>query len=250
MKILVGVKRVVDFKVKIRVKADGSGIETDQIKMSMNPFDEIALEEAIRIKEKGLASEVIVVSIGLEPCREILLNALAMGADRALLIKTDQAQEPIHVAHLLKVLIEKESPTLVILGKQAIDDDCNQAGQTLAALLDWGQGTFVSKCDIEGDQLRIAREVDTGLETLLLQLPAVITADLRLNKPRYLTLPNIMKAKNRPLTILTPEELGVTLTPHLTMLKIESPPQRAPGIKINNINELLNLLKQKDKVLA
>lgn len=249
MKILVGVKRVIDFNIKVRVKADGSGVETERVKMSMNPFDEIAVEEAIRLKDKGLAKEVIVVSIGNEACRETLSSALAMGADRGILIKTDQAQEPLHIAHLLKAMVEIESPTLVILGKQAIDDDCNQTGQMLAALLDWSQGTFVSQCVIENEQARVTREVDGGLETITIRLPAVITTDLRLNKPRYITLPNIMKAKSKPLKMMTPEELGVSLTPHLKTLKVERPPERSAGIKVNDINELLNLLKQKDKIL-
>ncbi|CAN7947788.1 unnamed protein product, partial [Ixodes hexagonus] len=199
VKILVGVKRVIDFNVKVRVKNDGSGIETDHLKMSMNPFDEIAVEEAIRLKDQGLAKEVIAVSIGVDACRETLSTALAMGADRAILIKTGKFTEPLHVAHLLKAIVEIESPTLVILGKQAIDDDCNQTGQMLAGLLDWSQGIFASKCIIQGNQAQVTREVDGGLETIAIQLPAVITTDLRLNKPRYATLPNIMKAKSKPL---------------------------------------------------
>ena len=249
MKILVAVKQVIDFTATVRIKVDGSGIETDQVKMSMNPFDEIALEEAIQIREKGFAKQVIVVSIGSDVCLEILLNALAMGADQAILIKANAIQEPIHVANLLKALVIRVLPQLVLLGKQAIDDDCNQTGQMLASLLDWPQGTFVSKCVIEGDYIRVTREIDSGCEILRLQLPAVITSDLRLNKPRHLTLPNIMRAKSKPLTVLTSEELGVSFIPHLTTLKVDGIPKKLPGIKVKNIRELLTLLKQKDKAL-
>ncbi|MFW0078996.1 MAG: electron transfer flavoprotein subunit beta/FixA family protein [Coxiella endosymbiont of Haemaphysalis qinghaiensis] len=249
MKVLVAVKRIIDSAVKIRVKADGSGIETDQVRMIMNPFDEIAVEEAVRLKDKGLAEEVIVVSISSASSQEILRSALAMGADQAIFITTDQPTEPLQVAHLLKAVIERESPRLVILGKQAIDDDCNQTGQMLAALLDWPQGTFVSECIIEEGRVRVTREIDEGLETISLRLPAVITTDLRLNTPRYATLRNIMKAKSKPLKTLTPEELQVSLCTHLKILKVECPPEKSGGVKINNIKELLNILKEKHKVL-
>ncbi|MFW0094431.1 MAG: electron transfer flavoprotein subunit beta/FixA family protein [Coxiella endosymbiont of Haemaphysalis qinghaiensis] len=249
MKVLVAVKRIIDSAVKIRVKPDGSGIETDQVRMIMNPFDEIAVEEAVRLKDKGLAEEVIVVSISSESSQEILRSALAMGADQAIFITTDQPTEPLQVAHLLKAVIERESPRLVILGKQAIDDDCNQTGQMLAALLDWPQGTFVSECIIEEGRVRVTREIDEGLETISLRLPAVITTDLRLNTPRYTTLHNIMKAKSKPLKTLTPEELQVSLYTHLKILKVERPPEKNGGVKISNIKELLNILKEKHKVL-
>ncbi len=250
MKVLVPVKRVVDFNVKVRVKPDGSGVETSNVKMSMNPFDEIAVEEAIRLKEKGIATEITVISMGGDACQETLRIALAMGADRAILVKTDQPLEPLHVAKLLKALFEKENPGLVILGKQAIDNDCNQTGQMLAGLLNWAQGTFASKLEIENGSARVTREVDGGLETLSIKLPAVITTDLRLNEPRYISLPNIMKAKAKPLDIVSLESLGVTLKGHLETLDVVAPPGRSMGIKVRNINELLKLLKEKDKVLA
>ncbi|WP_423062450.1 electron transfer flavoprotein subunit beta/FixA family protein [Candidiatus Paracoxiella cheracis] len=250
MKVLVPVKRVVDFNVKVRVKPDGSGVETSNVKMSMNPFDEIAVEEAIRLKEKGIATEITVISMGGDACQETLRIALAMGADRAILVKTDQPLEPLHVAKLLKALVEKENPGLVILGKQAIDNDCNQTGQMLAGLLNWAQGTFASKLEIENGSARVTREVDGGLETLSIKLPAVITTDLRLNEPRYISLPNIMKAKAKPLDIVSLESLGVTLKGHLETLDVVAPPGRSMGIKVRNINELLKLLKEKDKVLA
>lgn len=241
---------MVDYKVKIRVKSDGSGVDTDHVKMSLNPFDEIAVEEAIRLKEQKIATEIIVVSMGGDLCQETLRHALALGADRAILVKTEFELEPLHVAKLLKVIVDKESPELVILGKQAIDDDCNQTGQMLAGLLNWSQGTFVSKLKIKNLHAQVTREVDGGLETLKLKLPAVITTDLRLNEPRYTSLPNIMKAKTKPLTIMRPEEMEVKLQPHLKTLEVQSPPRREAGIKINNIKELLSILKEKNKVIA
>jgi len=249
MKVLVAVKRVVDFNVKVRVKPDGSGVETRHVKMSMNPFDEIAVEEAIRLKEKNIASEVSVISIGNESCQETLRAALAMGADRAILIKTNQPLEPLHVAKILKALVDKEKPELVILGKQAIDDDCNQTGQMLAALLNWPQGTFASKLEIENNSAQVTREVDGGLETLSIRLPAVATTDLRLNEPRYTSLPNIMKAKMKPLEELLLEDLNIQLKEHVATLSVSSPKEREPGIKINTIEELFKILKEKDKVL-
>ena len=248
LKILVAIKRVIDFNVKVRVKPDGSGVETHHVNMSMNPFDEIAVEEAIRLKEKGIAREIIVISIGKEDCQETLRSALALGADQAILIRTDRAIEPIHVAKILKSLIEREKPTLVLLGKQAIDDDCNQTGQMLAALLGWAQGTFTSRLDIQNSMATVVREVDNGLQTLSLKLPAVITTDLRLNEPRYTTLPNIMKAKTKPLQVIPLETLSLTLQQHLISLKIEAHPERKSGIKVKNINELIILLKEKHKV--
>ncbi len=250
MKILVAVKRVVDFNVKIRVKLDGSGVETDHVKMSMNPFDEIALEEAVRLKEKGIADEVVVVTVGPTACQETLRQAFAQGADRAILVNTEQALEPIRVAQILKVMVEKEAPTLVLLGKQAIDDDCNQTGQMLAALLDWPQATFASKLNIHDQSAEVTREVDGGLETIAITLPAVITTDLRLNVPRYASLPNIMKAKTKPINTLTLDELGLSLPPHQTVIKVEAPSARSAGEKVSNIKELLDILKSKRKVLA
>ena len=249
MKVLVAVKQVIDSTVKIRVKPDGSGIETDQVRMAMNPFDEIAVEEAVRLKDKGVAQEVIVVSVDSASCQETLRSALAMGADQAIIITTGKPTEPLQVAHLLKAVVERESPELVILGKQAIDDDCNQTGQMLAALLDWPQGTFVSECVIEGGRARVTREVDGGIETISLRLPAVITTDLRLNTPRCTTLHNIMKAKSKPLKTFTPEELKVSLSAHLKILKVERLPEKVDCIKINNIKELLSILKERHKVL-
>ena len=221
MKILVAVKRVVDFNVKVRVRADGSGVETANVKMSMNPFDEIAVEEAVRLKEAGTATEIVAVSCGPQACQETLRTALALGADRAVLIETDAELQPLAVAKLLRVIAQKENPKLVILGKQAIDDDCNQTGQMLAALLGWPQATFASKLKIEGDKAAVTREVDGGLETISINLPAVMTTDLRLNEPRYVTLPNIMKAKKKTLEVLKPDALGVDVTPRLKTLKVE-----------------------------
>ncbi len=243
MKVLVPVKRVVDYNVKIRVKADGSGVELANVKMSMNPFDEIAVEEAIRLKEKGKATEIVAVSIGPQQAQETLRTALAMGADRAILVKTDVNCEPLAVAKLLKAVVEKESPQLVILGKQAIDDDSNQTGQMLAALLGWPQGTFAFKVEMGEGSLDVTREVDGGLQTVALQLPAIVTTDLRLNEPRYASLPNIMKAKKKPLDELNPEGLGVDVTPKLTVLKTAEPPGRSAGVKVSSPAELVQKLK-------
>lgn len=252
MKILVAVKRVIDFNVKVRIKSDNSGVETANVKMSMNPFDEIALEEAIRLKEAGIASEIVAVSIGTIQSQETLRSALALGADRAILIQTDLTLEPISVAKILKTIVEQESPQLVILGKQAIDDDCNQTGQMLAALLNWPQGTFASKVKIENNQAEITREIDGGLETILLNLsetPAVLTTDLRLNQPRYASLPNIMKAKQKPLTTIPLEELPCEIKSHLKIIKLETPPTRKAGIKVSSAVELIDKLKNEAKVI-
>jgi electron transfer flavoprotein beta subunit len=249
MKILVPVKRVVDYNVKIRVKPDGSGVDTANVKMSMNPFDEIAVEEAIRLKEAGVASEVIVVSCGVAQCQETLRAAMAMGADRGILVQTDVELQPLAVAKLLKAVVEKEQPGLVIAGKQAIDDDANQTGQMLAALLGWPQATFASKVEIADGRARVTREVDGGLETLELPLPAVITTDLRLNEPRFATLPNIMKAKKKPIDTLTPEALGVDVTPRLVTLKVEEPPKRKAGVMVGSVDELIEKLRNEAKVI-
>lgn len=249
MKILVPIKRVPDFNVKLRVKADFSGVETNNVKMSMNPFDEIAIEEAVRLKEANLANEIVAVSIGPEASQETLRTALAMGADRAILIQTETILEPLAVAKVLKALVEKEQPNLVIMGKQAIDDDCNQTGQMLAGLLHWPQGTFVSKVTIKNDGVEVIREVDGGLETLSLKLPAVITTDLRLNQPRYITLPNIMKAKQKPLEKIPVENFNINLTPRVILKKTEPPPARKQGIKVSNVKELIDKLKNEAKVL-
>ena len=243
MKVLVPVKRVVDYNVKIRVKADGSGVELANVKMSMNPFDEIAVEEAIRLKEKGTVSEIVAVSIGPQQAQETLRTALAMGADRAILVKTDVNCEPLAVAKLLKAVVEKESPELVILGKQAIDDDSNQTGQMLGALLGWPQGTFAYKIEPGEGSLDVTREVDGGLQTVSLRLPAIVTTDLRLNEPRYASLPNIMKAKKKPLEELAPDALGVDVTPRLTVLKTAEPPGRSAGVKVASAAELVQKLK-------
>ncbi len=243
MKILVAVKRVIDFNVKPRVKADGSGVDLANVKMSMNPFDEIAVEEAIRLKEKGVAEEVVAVSIGPAKAQETLRTALAMGADRAILIQTDDEVEPLAVAKLLARLAEEEQPGLFILGKQAIDDDSNQTGQMLAALLNWPQGTFASRVEIDGDKVNVTREVDGGLETVRLNLPAVITTDLRLNEPRYASLPNIMKAKSKPLATKAPADYGVDTAPRLTLLKVAEPPRRQAGVKVADVDELIGKLK-------
>ncbi len=247
-KILVAVKRVIDFNVKVRVKADQTGVEMDHVKMSMNPFDEIAVEEAMRLKEKGIVNEVIVVSIGSSVSRETLRSALALGADRAILVSTDEALIPVQVAKILKVIVEKEKPMLVFLGKQAIDDDCNQTGQMLAALLGWPQGTYASKLQIAGQHAEVVREVDGGLETIRLSLPAVITTDLRLNIPRYASLPNIMKAKSKALETIVLSDLSIDLKSHQTVLKITPPPGRQSGRKVNDISEILSLLKLEKKV--
>ncbi|QEL25348.1 electron transfer flavoprotein subunit beta/FixA family protein [Bosea sp. F3-2] len=243
MKLLVPVKRVVDYNVKIRVKADGSGVELANVKMSMNPFDEIAVEEALRLKEAGKASEVIVVSIGPAQAAETIRTGLAMGADRGILVKVDGVVEPLAVAKLLKKVVEQENPGLVILGKQAIDDDCNQTGQMLAALLGWAQGTFASKVELGADSVDVTREVDGGLQTVSLKLPAIVTTDLRLNEPRYASLPNIMKAKKKPLDETTAEALGVDVAPRLKVLKTAEPAGRSAGIKVANAAELVSKLK-------
>jgi electron transfer flavoprotein beta subunit len=250
MKILVAVKRVVDFNVKVRVKADGSGVETANVKMSMNPFDEIAVEEALRLKEAGTATEVVAVSCGVQACQETLRTALALGADRAILVETDVELQPLAVAKLLRAIAQKESPKLVILGKQAIDDDCNQTGQMLAALLGWPQATFASKLRIEGEKASVTREVDGGLETISIRLPAVVTTDLRLNEPRYVTLPNIMKAKKKPLEVVKPDALGVDVAPRLATLKVEEPAKRKAGVKVPDAKTLVQKLRNEAKVIA
>ena len=249
MKILVPIKRVVDFTVKVRVKPDGSGVDLDNVKMSMNPFDEIAVEEAIRLKERGVAAEAVAVSLGSTACQETLRTALAMGADRAILVETDAELQPLAIAKLLRQIVLKEEPQLVILGKQAIDDDSNQTGQMLAALLNWPQGTFASKLEIGGGKATVTREIDGGLETLELPLPAVITTDLRLNEPRYTTLPNIIKAKKRPLDILTVADLQADVSPRLKTLKVEAPRPRKAGIKVNSVEELITKLREEAKVI-
>jgi len=249
MKILVPVKRVVDFNVKVRVKSDGTGVDLANVKMSMNPFDEIAVEEAVRLKEKGAATEVIAVSCGVQQCQETLRTAMAIGADRAILVSTDAELQPLAVAKLLKALIDKEQPGLVILGKQAIDDDCNQTGQMLAALADLSQATFASKVEIADGAAQVTREVDGGLETLKITLPAIITTDLRLNEPRYVTLPNIMKAKKKTMDILKPEDLGVDIKAHLKTLKVSEPPKRSAGIKVPDVATLVAKLKNEAKVI-
>ncbi len=244
MKVLVPVKRVVDYNVKIRVKSDGSGVELANVKMSMNPFDEIAIEEAIRLKEKGQVTEIVAVSIGPAKAQETIRTALAMGADRGILVETgDDAVEPLAVAKLLKALVDAEKPSLVILGKQAIDDDCNQTGQMLAALTGWSQGTFASKITISGESLSVTREVDGGLETIALTMPAIVTTDLRLNEPRYASLPNIMKAKKKPLDVKKPADLGVDVKPRLAVLKTTEPPGRKGGVKVSSPAELVAKLK-------
>ena len=249
MKILVAVKRVVDYNVKIRVKSDQSGVDTANVKMSMNPFDEIAVEEAIRLKEAGIASEIVVFSAGSQQCQETLRTALAIGADRAILVETDIDLQPLAVAKLLQAVCAKEQPQLIILGKQAIDDDSNQTGQMLAALMDLPQATFASKVALVDGILRVTREVDGGLETISMGLPAVITTDLRLNEPRYVTLPNIMKAKKKELEIIKPEALGVDVTPHLKTIKVEEPPKRTAGILVADVAALVDKLKNEAKVI-
>jgi len=243
MKLLVPVKRVIDYNVKPRVKGDGSGVDLSNVKMSMNPFDEIAVEEAIRLKEQGVASEIVAVSIGPAKAQETLRTALAMGADRAILIETDAGVEPLGVAKLLAKVVAEEEPGLIILGKQAIDDDANQTGQMLAALLGWGQGTFASKVEVASESVNVTREVDGGLETVKLPLPAIITTDLRLNEPRYASLPNIMKAKSKPLAQKKPEDYGVDITARLTTLKVSEPPARQAGVKVADVDELVAKLK-------
>ncbi|MDY0035697.1 MAG: electron transfer flavoprotein subunit beta/FixA family protein [Zoogloea oleivorans] len=249
MKILVPIKRVVDYNVKIRVKADQSGVELANVKMAMNPFDEIAVEEAVRLKEAGKATEVVAVSAGVTQCQETLRTAMAIGADRGILVETDADLQPLAVAKLLKAIVDKEQPKLVILGKQAIDDDANQTGQMLAALLGWPQATFASKVEIGAESITVTREIDGGLETLALPLPAVITTDLRLNEPRYATLPNIMKAKKKPLDTLQPIDLGVDVTPRLTTLKVVEPARRSAGVTVADVAQLVEKLKNEAKVL-
>ena len=249
MKVLVAVKRVVDFNVKVRVKTDGTGVETANVKMSMNPFDEIAVEEAVRLKEAGTATEIIAISVGSTQCQETLRTALAIGADRAILVDTAVETQPLAVAKILKAVVAREQPVLVIMGKQAIDDDSNQTGQMLAALLNWSQATFASKVKVSGNALEVTREVDGGLETLSVNLPAVVTTDLRLNEPRYVTLPNIMKAKKKPFETLTPDALGVDVAPRLKTLKVQEPPKRSAGQVVKNVAELVQKLKNEAKVI-
>jgi electron transfer flavoprotein beta subunit len=249
MKVLVAVKRVVDYNVKVRVKSDNTGVDIANVKMSMNPFDEIAIEEAVRLKEKGLVTEIIAVSCGVTQCQETLRTAMAIGADRAILVETTEELQPLAVAKLLKALVDKEQPGLILLGKQAIDDDCNQTGQMLAALADLPQATFASKVVVADGKASVTREVDGGLETLSISLPAVITADLRLNEPRYVTLPNIMKAKKKQLEIFKPEDLGVDVTPRLKTLRVSEPPKRSAGIKVPDVATLVDKLKNEAKVI-
>jgi len=249
LKVLVPVKRVIDYNVKVRVKSDGSGVDLANVKMAMNPFDEIAVEEAVRLKEAGIATEVIAVSCGVAACQETLRNAMALGADRAILVDTDVELQPLAVAKLLKALVAKEAPQLVILGKQAIDDDANQTGQMLAALLGWPQATFASKVVIADGKATVTREIDGGLETLELQLPAVVTTDLRLNEPRYATLPNIMKAKKKPLDTVKPADLGVDVAPRLATLKVVEPAKRQAGVRVADIAQLIDKLKNEAKVI-
>jgi electron transfer flavoprotein beta subunit len=249
MKVLVPVKRVVDYNVKVRVKADGTGVETANVKMSMNPFDEIAVEEAVRLKEKGVATEIVAISAGPSAAQEQIRTALAMGADRGILVEHDGALEPLAVAKILKAIVDKEGPQLVILGKQAIDDDMSATGQMLAALLGWGQGTFASKVEKDGESLKVTREVDGGLETVSLKLPAIVTTDLRLNEPRYASLPNIMKARKKPIETVKPADLGVDVAPRLTVLKVEEPAKRQAGTKVASVQELVEKLRTEAKVI-
>ncbi len=249
MKVLVSVKRVVDFNVKVRVKADGTGVDTANVKFSMNPFDEIAVEEALRLKEAGKATEVIAVSLGVAQCQETIRTALAMGADRGIHVQTDEELQPLAVAKLLKAVAAKEQPGLIIVGKQAIDDDSNQTGQMLAALLGWPQGTFASKLTLKDGRVEVIREIDGGLETVDLALPALITTDLRLNEPRYASLPNIMKARKKPIETVTPADLGVDAKPRLITVKVEDPPKRKAGVKVKTVAELVDKLKNEAKVI-
>jgi electron transfer flavoprotein beta subunit len=249
MKVLVPVKRVVDYNVKVRVKSDGTGVDIANVKMSMNPFDEIAVEEAVRLKEKGVATEVIAVSCGVTQCQETLRTAMAIGADRAILVECADELQPLAVAKLLKAIVDKEQPALVILGKQAIDDDCNQTGQMLAALAGLPQATFASKLEVVEGKAQVTREVDGGLETVSLTLPAVVTTDLRLNEPRYVTLPNIMKAKKKPLDVFKPADLGVDVTPRIKTLKVSEPPKRGAGVKVPDVAALVDKLKNEAKVV-
>jgi len=249
MKVLVPVKRVVDYNVKVRVKSDGTGVDIANVKMSMNPFDEIAVEEAVRLKEKGIVTEIVAVSCGVAQCQETLRTAMAIGADRAILVETDVELQPLAVAKLLKALVDKEQPSMVILGKQAIDDDCNQTGQMLAALAELPQATFASKVEVADGKATVTREVDGGLETVALSLPAIITTDLRLNEPRYVTLPNIMKAKKKPLETVKPDALGVDVTPRIKTLKVSEPPKRGAGVKVPDVATLVAKLKNEAKVI-
>ncbi|MDZ7622432.1 MAG: electron transfer flavoprotein subunit beta/FixA family protein [Candidatus Competibacteraceae bacterium] len=249
MKILVAVKRVVDYNVKVRAKADGSGVETANVKMSMNPFDEIAVEEAVRLQEAGKAKEIVAVSLGVAACQDTIRTALAMGADRGILVETDVELQPLAVAKLLKAVADQEQPDLVILGKQAIDDDANQTGQMLAALLGWPQGTFASKVEIGDGTVDVTREIDGGLETVALKLPALVTTDLRLNEPRFVKLPNIMKAKKKPLDVLKPADLGVDVAPRIATLKVQEPPKRQAGIKVGSVAELVDKLHNEAHVI-
>jgi electron transfer flavoprotein beta subunit len=249
MKIIVSVKRVVDYNVKVRVKSDGSGIETSGVKMSMNPFDEIAVEEAVRLKEKGVVTEIVAVSMGVPQCAETIRTALAMGADRGILVETDADLQPLAVAKLLKAIVDQEQPQIVILGKQAIDDDMSATGQMLAALLGWSQGTFASKVAVEDGALTVTREVDGGLETVALTLPSIVTTDLRLNEPRYASLPNIMKARKKPIATMKPADLGIDVTPRLTVINVTEPPKRKAGQKVGSVAELVSKLKTEAKVI-
>ena len=249
MKVLVTVKRVIDPYVKVRVKADGSGVETANVKMTMNPFCEIAVEQAVRMKEAGVVTEIVAVSIGTQQCQETLRTAMAMGADRGILVETDVEVQPLAVAKVMKAIAAKESPKLILMGKQAIDDDCNQSGQMLAALLGWPQAAFISKIDINGDAADVTREIDGGLEKLTIKLPAVVTSDLRLNEPRYVTLPNIMKAKKKQMEVIKPDELGVDVAPRLKTLKVEEPAKRGAGVKVADVKELVAKLRNEAKVI-
>ncbi|MBT5918444.1 MAG: electron transfer flavoprotein subunit beta/FixA family protein [Alphaproteobacteria bacterium] len=249
MKVLVAVKRVIDYNVKVRVKADNTGVETANVKMSMNPFDEIAVEEAIRLKEAGTAEEIVAVSMGPQQCQETIRTALAMGADRGVLVKTDDELQPLAVAKLMKAVVDEEQPGLIILGKQAIDDDSNQTGQMLAALLGWPQATFASKIELAGDKAKVTREVDGGLETIEINMPCIVTTDLRLNEPRYASLPNIMKAKKKPIDEKSPEDLGVDTAPRLTTLKVEEPPKREAGVIVEDVAQLVDKLRNEAGVI-
>ena len=250
MKVLVAVKRVVDYNVKVRAKADGTDVDLNNVKMSINPFCEIAVEEAVRLREAGVATEVIAVSIGTKACQEQIRTALALGADRGIQVEVDEAVEPLVVAKLLKGVIDKESPDLVILGKQSIDGDNNQTGQMLGALANMAQGTFASVVEVQGERVKVTREIDGGLQTVSLKLPAIITTDLRLNEPRYASLPNIMKAKKKPLDVMTPADLGVEISKHLTLVKVEPPAERKAGIKVENVDQLVDKLKNEAKVIG
>jgi electron transfer flavoprotein beta subunit len=249
MKVLVAVKRVIDYNVKVRVKADNTGVETANVKMSMNPFDEIAVEEAIRLKEAGTAEEIVAVSMGPQQCQETIRTALAMGADRGVLVKTDDELQPLAVAKLMKAVVDEEQPGLIILGKQAIDDDSNQTGQMLAALLGWPQATFASKVEIAGDKAKVTREVDGGLETIEINMPCIVTTDLRLNEPRYASLPNIMKAKKKPIDEKSPEDMGVDTAPRLTTIKVEEPPKREAGVIVEDVAQLVDKLRNEAGVI-